>query len=102
MEQITCCICHVIFYITEAHKRSLLDSHDVFYCPAGHSQHFTGESPAGHSQRFTGDSEEERLKRELAGETKSKNYWRTEAERYRRSKIAYRGLLTREKNKDRC
>jgi hypothetical protein len=87
--QITCCVCNVLFCVTESHKRKLLDSHAVFYCPAGHVQHFTGENT------------EERLKRELAAESGSKEYWRKEAEWYRRSKIAYKGLLTREKNNKR-
>ena len=39
-----CCNCHVLFAITEGMQQKLRNTHDWFYCPNGHSQHYTGKS----------------------------------------------------------
>lgn len=49
----TCCNCHMQFAMTNAFKTARLADRKEFYCPAGHGQHYTGES------------EEAKLKREL-------------------------------------
>lgn len=42
-----CCICHVPFFMPSYMKKYLLDNRDkYFYCPNGHSQHYTGKSEA--------------------------------------------------------
>ncbi len=58
MVEIECCNCHVVFAITEEWQAALRKCHNWFYCPAGHVQHYTGES------------DEEKLKRELLTEQK--------------------------------
>lgn len=54
LEEVTCCNCGLLFGLESSHKQRLLRSHETFTCPAGHQQHFTGESDV------------ERLKREKA------------------------------------
>lgn len=49
----TCCNCHIQFAMTNAFKAARLSDRKEFYCPAGHGQHYTGES------------EETKLRREL-------------------------------------
>jgi hypothetical protein len=41
-----CCNCGIIFAIAQGHHAELLRSHAWFYCPAGHSQHYTSKSDA--------------------------------------------------------
>lgn len=48
-----CCRCHCIFAIPLDMQQRLIKSRELFYCPAGHQQHFTGET------------EETKLRREL-------------------------------------
>lgn len=48
-----CCDCHVPFAITERHNEQLKKSKDIFCCPNGHEQ------------SYTGDRESERLRKEL-------------------------------------
>lgn len=40
----TCCNCGIVFGLDESYRRRLLQSHDDFYCPNGHPQHFVGET----------------------------------------------------------
>lgn len=49
----TCCTCHVQYKITAEHQQQLMQSHETFYCPNGHSLYFPGET------------EEEKLKKQL-------------------------------------
>jgi len=48
-----CCNCHMQFAMTADFQRRRRNDHKSFFCPAGHSQHYTGAT------------EETRLKREL-------------------------------------
>lgn len=41
---LSCCECGVIFGIPASLEESLRKSHAWFFCPAGHAQHFAGES----------------------------------------------------------
>lgn len=41
-EIIVCYKCNVPFMVTAAHRQRLLSTHESFYCPAGHSQYYTG------------------------------------------------------------
>lgn len=43
LEATTCCNCGVEFAFPQGLHKSFLKSHAPFYCPNGHSQHFTGE-----------------------------------------------------------
>jgi hypothetical protein len=39
-----CCVCHIQFAISEEYKTSLKRSHNIFYCPKGHSQFYVVKS----------------------------------------------------------
>lgn len=51
---IECCNCHVLFAIANETDDRLRESHEWFYCPFGHRQHFSS------------DSEKEKLMAEVA------------------------------------
>lgn len=55
-ETIVCCECHVPFAVSAKHRKELLDTHETFYCPAGHAQSYIGKSAA------------EKLREQLAAE----------------------------------
>ena len=58
----TCCNCGIMFAVTGDENERLLRTHESFYCPRGHGQHYSGLSEA------------ERLKRQLeASEQKLAN-----------------------------
>lgn len=42
-ESLDCANCGLIFYVNTKYKNRLRESHDTFYCPAGHSQWFPGK-----------------------------------------------------------
>lgn len=44
MKMIICCNCNQPFAVSEELYERLHECHNTFYCPAGHGQHFTGES----------------------------------------------------------
>lgn len=46
LESETCCNCGVVFGMESGHRHRLRQSHDWFYCPNGHGQHYTGKSEA--------------------------------------------------------
>lgn len=46
-----CCNCHCLFAMSADLERRLRKSREYFYCPAGHAQHFCGESPEQKLQR---------------------------------------------------
>lgn len=39
-----CCACGVEFALTEQYYNERVKDHKLFYCPNGHSQHYTGKS----------------------------------------------------------
>lgn len=41
-----CCSCGIPFAMTKDFQRRRLNDHKLFYCPSGHSQHYTGKSEA--------------------------------------------------------
>lgn len=46
METIVCCICNQPFGVLSRVTERLREYHNDFYCPAGHSQHFTAMTEA--------------------------------------------------------
>lgn len=40
----TCCNCCIPFFMPRYKKNELVKSHDLFYCPNGHAQHYSGKS----------------------------------------------------------
>lgn len=77
-EEITCCNCNTAFCMEVGLYRMRLEDRNSFWCPNGHSQHFTGER------------EVDRLKRQL--EQKQR-----EVEWEQRQKIEARRLLLGQK-----
>lgn len=43
---IECCRCGITFGVPELFERTRRNDHQLFYCPAGHSQYFSGKSEA--------------------------------------------------------
>lgn len=41
---LTCCNCGIMFAIEERHQKELRRTHELFYCPRGHSQYFPAKS----------------------------------------------------------
>lgn len=81
----TCCACGIVFAITASMLQHLKSANREFTCPNGHRQSYT-------------DKESERLRKELADVTTSREYWKAEFER-REKKLAYlKGQVTRWKN----
>lgn len=52
LAHVTCCSCGVVFGIESQHQERLRQTHDDFYCPNGHRQHYTGESDAERERRL--------------------------------------------------
>lgn len=89
---IECCNCGIHFGLPDALYRSLCRSHNFFFCPNGHEQHFIGES------------EEEKLKKQVKAykqeaewnrERADRNWKRAEAAD--RSRAAHQGVATKRK-----
>ncbi len=70
-----CCNCGVAFGLSTSHRNELVKTHDWFYCPNGHRQHYTGQTEA------------ERLQRELDAEKRRTEYARADANRRREERI---------------
>ncbi|GAF86740.1 unnamed protein product [marine sediment metagenome] len=78
-----CCMCAVVYWVTEPFYKERMRTGKSFYCPNGHEQHYT-------------NNEADRFKR---AEKRAKNLAeRLEAER--RSASAQRGVITRMKRKE--
>lgn len=41
-----CCICGTAFGISNTMQKQLRKSHEAFYCPSGHEQHYLAKSDA--------------------------------------------------------
>ena len=83
----SCCSCGVIFGIENYHNEELRKSHQGFYCPNGHSQHYTAKSAA------------EILQDELTREKARCDQAKMDAQYERRQRIAKQGQLTKVKNR---
>lgn len=46
LQTIECCNCHIIFAVPKEFQQKMRETHEFFYCPNGHSQHYTGKSTA--------------------------------------------------------
>jgi hypothetical protein len=74
-----CCACGMVFALPHTIQLRLKKSHDTFYCPAGHGQHYIGET------------DEERLAKEVE---RYKRLWKDE-ERYASTVVAERNAAQR-------
>lgn len=57
-ETIECCNCHMIFAVTDKHRRSLIESHEEFYCPNGHPQSYVGKTDLDKWKDYANNIEE--------------------------------------------
>lgn len=46
LETEQCCSCGMSFAMTVDFRKRRIDDHKMFWCPAGHQQHYTGETEA--------------------------------------------------------
>lgn len=69
LETEVCCKCGMMFAMPKDYQRRRRDDHAVFYCPSGHSQHYTGKTEA------------QRLKDQLADKDRSLAWERDRANR---------------------
>lgn len=69
------------------YNRFVEDPSQFFCCPFGHRQHFSGPSEA------------EKLKQQLDSERQSKEWWIKKADQHSKSALAYKGQVTRIKNR---
>lgn len=67
LEAETCCTCGVLFAIPAHLRAQLRKNHNWFYCPNGHTQHYTSETDA------------EKLKKQVERLTKEKE-WAVQAQ----------------------
>lgn len=84
--EISCCDCRITFWITQKHNKELLRCHNLFYCPNGHGQNYTGKTEA------------QKAKEERNMYKQWYNSQKEESERLARSNSALRGVITRNKN----
>ena len=40
MTSIACCVCQMVFAVTDAFHRARTNDHHIFYCPVGHAQSY--------------------------------------------------------------
>ena len=55
MSTVQCCVCNSNICLTDVQHYELEQSHGIFYCPAGHQQHFPGESDRDKVRRLERD-----------------------------------------------
>lgn len=57
-----CCNCGMPFAMTRDFQNRRLSDKGTFYCPAGHPQHYRGESDKDRAQRLAGQLDQERTR----------------------------------------
>lgn len=93
-EIVTCCKCSVQFAMPTELQRRRLDDRGDFYCPNGHSQHYTGKSEAQRQQERADLAE-----RRLANAQENARIARAEQVTTRRQLSAAKGQLTKTRNR---
>jgi len=90
LELCRCPVCAVPYGVESRMLENRHEHGGSWYCPNGHSIHFTDE---------TVSEKNKRLEQQLAYTEESKDWWKREAEEKARSLSATRGVLTRTKNR---
>lgn len=85
LETETCCNCGVLFAMPKSWQRQFRQTHQLFYCPAGHPQHYTGESDADTVQRLSGQLDQ----------LKTRNQALSDANAQTRSQLDYQRRATK-------
>ena len=84
----SCCNCNVKFAMTKEMYESRLEDGNLFYCPNGHSQHYT--------KRQDIEKEMQSIKQSMQS---SIEFWRDRAKGEKKEVIKYKKNLTRIKNR---
>lgn len=74
----SCCVCGIAFAMPEEYREKRLQDHQNFYCPNGHSQHFTGESDADRAKKLEKELAAERKQRQQV--ERSRDQWKDYAD----------------------
>jgi Zn finger protein HypA/HybF involved in hydrogenase expression len=98
LDHIACYKCGVVFGIESGHHQRLVESHESFYCPNGHSQAFIAQTE---KERRIAE-----LEREARSAKASRDFWaeqsksaNKEVEHKTRQVNGYRGVVTRMKRR---
>jgi hypothetical protein len=92
---VDCCACGILFGVpVDLDKRNRNDHSRSFYCPSGHGQHYTGPTEA---QRLRAQLETAERQRDNAESARIAA--RDQARSAERSASAYKGRVTRLKNR---
>jgi hypothetical protein len=94
LTHISCYKCGVVFGIPANLNAELLNNHESFWCPNGHSQHYLGKTEA-QKQRERAEMAEQRAER---AEASRRAAW-DQAEAAERRRRAAKGQLTKVKNR---
>jgi hypothetical protein len=89
-----CCECGVAFAITKEMQDRLKENHKWFYCPNGHSQHYTGKSDAEKLREQL-----ERAERETARVRAERDQSAAEAAHERNRANGYKGAAAKAKQR---
>jgi len=85
-----CCKCGVAFAMPADMQRRLRNNGQWFYCPSGHSQHYTGPTEAQQA-----NTRADRLASQLISERARSDRASAEAAHQRRRAAAYKGQMTK-------
>lgn len=91
---VECANCHMNFGVTPAFQTDRMNDHKGFMCPNGHSNVYRGQSEEEKLRM-----ERDRLKQQLAQKDDSIKYQRDQREKAEKKVIAYKGVVTRTKNR---
>jgi hypothetical protein len=93
---VACCTCGMPIWITDEYKAWLrADARRLFYCPAGHSQHFSADDNDIDKMR----RERDLVKQQLAQKDDTIAYQRAMREAAEKSASSRKGVITRLKNR---
>lgn len=88
-----CCTCGGPIALSQEQRRALLNSHESYYCPMGHRQHFVGESDAERAKRL--EKELEAHKGWLQRQKEFADHVTDQLQAERKSHATTKGQLTR-------
>lgn len=90
----TCVTCGAYIVMTDGMYNQRRTDREVFYCPSGHQQYFSGETPEEKLKReYEAKLEQEKKRREWAEQ--SSEHSKKRAARLERKASAYRGVITK-------
>lgn len=89
-----CSQCGLTFAMPESLERELRQNHKIFYCPVGHGMHYPGESDLERECRHR-----QEIQNRLTNELSYHDQTRAQLRDTERSRNAYKGAVTRIKNR---